>query len=143
MTWPQQADNLSLKNLTDMENGMLYDPANIFAKIIRGEIPCRKIMENDYAVAFHDVNPKAPIHALIIPKGPYLNSGDFYSRARDEEVIGFYRLMAQVIDQLQIKENGYRLISNCGDDGGQEVPHFHIHILAGCIMGPLVNNIQS
>ena len=118
---------------------MFYDDTNIFAKIIRGEIPCRKIDENDYALAFYDAYPKTPIHILVIPKNAYSDSVDFYQRAGDTEIAEFYRLIGRVIDGLDIRQNGFRLVSNSGKDAHQEVPHFHVHILAGRALGPSIN----
>jgi diadenosine tetraphosphate (Ap4A) HIT family hydrolase len=117
---------------------MAYDPSNIFAKIIRHEVPCKKVLENDVALAFYDIFPKAPIHVLVIPKGFYSDSIEFYSQASEAEIVGFYRFLGQVIEHLGIKEKGFRLLSNYGRDGGQEVPHFHVHILAGRSLGPMV-----
>ncbi len=113
---------------------MAYDSSNIFAKMIRGEISCQKILENEHALAFYDLYPKAPIHILVIPKGDYENSADFYRHANAFEVTEFYQLLDRVIEHLQLEQGGFRLVSNCGKNAGQEVPHFHVHILAG---GPL------
>lgn len=110
---------------------MTYDSNNIFAKILRGEIPCQKIHENDYGFAFYDINPKAPIHALVIPKNAYENFEDFYYKANPEEVLGFLACITKVTELLKINVSGYRLTSNCGEGGGQEVPHFHVHLLSG------------
>ncbi|MBA4118554.1 MAG: histidine triad nucleotide-binding protein [Candidatus Puniceispirillum sp.] len=119
---------------------MSYDAQNIFAKILRQEIPCKKILENQWALAFHDINPRAPIHALVIPKGPYENSADFYARATDAEIAGFYRFVGEVVAHLALEAPGYRLLSNCGVNGGQEVPHFHVHIFGGRALGPMLVN---
>lgn len=118
---------------------MLYDPQNIFARILRGEIPCRKIYEDDFALAFYDVNPKAKIHALVVPKGPYISSFDFYSQAPSELIIGFCRAISKTVTELGLTQDpGFRLLMNTGPDAGQEVPHFHIHILGGQSVGPMV-----
>ncbi|RZI46889.1 HIT domain-containing protein [Candidatus Finniella inopinata] len=109
---------------------MTYDSDNIFARILRGEIACEKISEDEYYLAFHDRYPKAPVHVLIIPKGPYLDAFDFHHRASSLEIVGFYKGLNAVIEKLQISE-GYRLIANSGHHGGQEVPHYHVHLLAG------------
>ena len=117
---------------------MSYDPQNIFAKILLGEIPCKKILENQWGLAFHDIHPRAPIHALVIPKGPYINSADFFEKASDEEIAGFYRLLGEVVRTLELTQPGFRLLSNCGVNGGQEVPHFHVHIFGGRALGPML-----
>ena len=121
---------------------MSYDKENIFAKIIRGEIPCDKIYEDDYALSFEDIRPQAPSHALIIPKGEYTDMNDFSANASDEEIVGFNRAVAIVADKLSISEqsggNGYRLIANSGKDSHQEVPHLHFHLLAGRPLGPML-----
>jgi len=119
-----------------------YDKENIFAKIIRGEIPCDKIYEDDYALSFEDIRPQAPSHTLIIPKGEYTDMNDFSANASDEEIVGFNRAVAIVADKLGISEqsggNGYRLIANSGKDSHQEVPHLHFHLLAGRPLGPML-----
>ena len=121
---------------------MSYDKENIFAKIIRGEIPCDKIYEDDYALSFEDIRPQAPSHVLIIPKGEYTDMSDFSANASDEEIVGFNRAVAIVADKLGISEqsggNGYRLIANSGKDSHQEVPHLHFHLLAGRPLGPML-----
>jgi len=114
---------------------MSYDSSNIFAKILRGEIPCKKVYEDDFALAFHDIQPQAPIHVLVIPKGPYVSYDDFIASADDVEIVGFYRAVTKVIGQLDITAGGYRLLSNAGVDAHQSVPHFHFHILAGKDLG--------
>ncbi len=117
----------------------MYNPQNVFAKILRSEIPCTKVYEDDYALAFEDLYPKAPIHILIIPKGPYESFSDFTRRASDEEINGFFKAVTAVTQQLGIIEQGYRLITNEGLNAHQEVPHFHIHLLAGKALGPLLS----
>ena len=121
---------------------MSYDNQNIFAKILRGEIPCDKIYEDDFVLAFEDVRPQAPSHALIIPKGKFTDINDFSKNASDNEIVGLNRAIATVADQLGISENsggnGYRLISNAGNDSHQEVPHLHFHLLAGKPLGPML-----
>ena len=121
---------------------MTYDKENIFAKIIRGEIPCDKIYEDAYALSFKDIRPQAPSHALVIPKGEYIDINDFSSNASDEEIIGLNRAIGVVADKLGISEqsggNGYRLIANSGKDSHQEVPHLHFHLLAGRQLGPML-----
>lgn len=120
---------------------MTYDKNNVFAKILRGEIPAKKILETETALAFYDVHPKASTHALVIPKGAYLNAQDFFGRASDREILGFSRAVAQTMESLTL-EGGCRLIANQGLNGGQEVPHFHVHILGGQSLGPMLQLSQ-
>lgn len=118
-----------------------YDENNIFAKILRGEIPHKSAGENSVALAFYDINPAAPLHVLVIPKGAYVNYDDFLAQASMEEKQGFDELMLKIIRDLELTsetgEKGYRVISNSGAWGMQEVPHYHVHILAGEAIGPL------
>ncbi len=109
----------------------MYDESNIFAKIIREEIPCKKIYEDENTLFFYDINPVAEIHILGIPKNPCTDFSDFISKSEPSIVLDFFNKVDLVIDKLGIKDSGYRLISNSGKNGGQEVPHFHIHILGG------------
>lgn len=118
---------------------MVYDDNNVFAKILRGEIPCNKIYEDEFVLAFHDIRPAAPIHALVIPKGKYIAATDFGENATAEEIAGFYRAVSHIAKMLEVAQSGYRLISNCGPRSHQEVPHFHVHILGGKMMGPLLD----
>lgn len=115
-----------------------YDNNNIFAKILRAEIPSKKIIETAHTLSFHDAFPKAPVHALVIPKGEYLNLTDFTARASDIEIIDFWRTVYQVIELLELQDSGFRMISNSGSNGGQEVPHFHIHICGGKKLGAML-----
>jgi len=117
---------------------MNYDKNNIFAKIIRSEIPCKKVYENDYVLAFHDINPQKNIHVLVIPKGEYLDLDDFNSRASDKEIVALNKAITHVSNLLGAKDNGYRALTNVGSDGGQEVPHLHFHIFAGENIGNMV-----
>lgn len=117
---------------------MSYDPTNIFARILRGEIPCNKIFENEFALAFHDINPQAPIHALVIPKGAYVSMADFSAGATDAEISGFFKAVGEVARDLGIEENGYRLLANHGSDANQEVAHFHVHLFGGRGLGPMI-----
>lgn len=117
---------------------MAYDENNIFAKILRGEIPCDKVYEDDYALAFHDIAPHAPVHILVIPKGPYVSVVDFSANGSSDEIEGFWRAVAKVAQDNNITEDGFRTIANTGVNGGQEVPHFHVHLLAGKKIGPMV-----
>lgn len=114
---------------------MSYDPDNIFAKILRGEIPSKEIYQDDFAYAFHDIRPQAPVHALVIPRGAYTCWRDFAAKASDAEMAGFVRAVQTVAQKLGVSEDGYRLISNAGSNAMQEVPHLHVHILAGTKMG--------
>lgn len=116
---------------------MPYNPSNIFAQILRGEIACTKVFENEHALAFHDIQPQAPFHILVIPKGEYRNFHDFHQHASTALIGHFYQAIQEVIQQLNLEETGYRLITNCGKDSGQIVDHYHIHILSGRPLGPL------
>jgi diadenosine tetraphosphate (Ap4A) HIT family hydrolase len=116
----------------------MYDTNNIFTKILRGEIPCKKVAEGNYFLSFYDINPKANTHVLVIPTGQYLNAHDFAKNATPEEQVGFWQGIDETIEILKIKENGYRLIMNTGINGRQEVPHMHMHILGGNDIGPMV-----
>ena len=115
-----------------------YDDQNIFAKILRGEIPCRKVFEDEWALAFDDINPQAPVHVLVIPKGPYVSWDDFSVKADDAEIAGFIRAVGQVSRELSLVEPGYRLLANIGMDAHQEVPHLHVHIFGGKPLGPML-----
>ncbi|GAB6854208.1 histidine triad nucleotide-binding protein [Asaia astilbis] len=108
-----------------------YDPENVFAKILRREIPVQVLYEDEFALAFPDISPQAVVHVLIVPKGSYVSSSDFGASASDAQIAGFARAIAKVAAQLGLAEAGYRLISNAGPDSGQEVPHYHVHLLAG------------
>ena len=114
---------------------MAYDKNNIFARILRGEIPCSKIYEDDHVLAFKDIHPQAKVHALVIPKGAYVSSQDFAGAASDAEIAAFVRAVAKVAKDLGVAESGYRVISNSGPDSHQEVPHYHVHILGGQPIG--------
>lgn len=115
-----------------------YDENNIFARILRGEIPCRKVHENAFALAFHDINPQADVHVLVIPKGPYVSFADFCADAPDALVTGFFRTVAEVAQELGLVESGYRLLANSGVHAHQEVPHFHVHLFGGHALGPML-----
>lgn len=117
---------------------MPYDPQNIFAKILRGEIPCTKVYEDDWALAFNDIAPAAPVHVLVIPKGAYVSMDDFTAKASTDEIAGFYRAVGQVARDLGLSAPGYRTLNNTGSDGGQEVPHFHVHVFGGKRLGPML-----
>ena len=115
-----------------------YDDQNIFAKILRGEIPSKRAYEDEHALAFHDINPQAPTHILVIPKGPYVSWDDFSARASDAEIAGFVRVVGKVAREAGLVEPGYRLLANTGPDSNQEVPHLHVHIFAGKPLGPML-----
>jgi histidine triad (HIT) family protein len=117
---------------------MTYDKDNLFAKILRGEIPCAKVYEDDFALAFHDINPQAPHHILVIPKGEYISWVDFSVKAPDELIAGFVRAVGKVARDLGVEEEGYRVLANIGAHGGQLVPHLHVHIFAGKPLGPML-----
>lgn len=117
---------------------MVYDPQNIFARILRGEIPCTKVYEDEVAFAFHDIAPSAPVHVLVIPKGEYTSFDDFSSRASAEFMRAFYATVRHVAQQLGLQENGYRIITNTGPDASQTVFHYHVHILGGKPLGQLL-----
>ena len=115
-----------------------YDPNNIFAKILRGEIPNKTVYEDEHVLAFHDIAPQAPTHILVIPKGAYVSWDDFSARASDAEIAAFVRAVGKVARDAGHVEPGYRLLANTGGDGGQEVPHLHVHIFAGKPLGPML-----
>jgi len=115
-----------------------YDDQNVFAKILRGEIPNRTVFEDEWALAFHDINPQAPTHVLVIPKGAYVSWDDFSARAPAEEIAGFVRAVGHVARSLGLVEPGYRLLANIGQHGHQEVPHLHVHLFGGKPLGPML-----
>ncbi|MBD8471706.1 histidine triad nucleotide-binding protein [Sphingomonas sp. CFBP 8765] len=115
-----------------------YDDQNIFAKILRGEIPSNRVYDDDYAIAFHDINPQAPTHLLVIPKGAYVSWDDFSARAGDAEIAGFIRAVGTVARAAGLVEPGYRLLANIGQHGHQEVPHLHVHVFGGRPLGPML-----
>jgi diadenosine tetraphosphate (Ap4A) HIT family hydrolase len=117
---------------------MAYDDGNIFAKILRGEIPCKKVYEDDHVLAFDDIAPKAPVHTLVIPKGPYVSITDMAKAGKDAEIAALMRAIGTVAEMKGCADSGYRVISNTGEDGGQEVPHLHFHVLGGRPIGPMV-----
>ncbi len=120
---------------------MNYDKNNIFAKILRKEIPCKKIFENDHVLSFHDINPQKKIHALVIPKGEYINLDDFNNRASDQEIVALSKAITEVSKILVISTDngkGYRALTNLDDHGGQEVPHLHFHLFGGEKIGKMV-----
>lgn len=117
---------------------MAYDNDNIFAKILRGEIPCDSVYEDEWALAFNDINPQAPVHVLVIPKGSYVSWDDFSAMASSDEIAGFVRAVGRVAEKLGVSGPGYRVLANIGNNGGQEVPHLHVHIFGGKGLGPML-----
>jgi diadenosine tetraphosphate (Ap4A) HIT family hydrolase len=115
-----------------------YDDGNIFARILRGEIPSQRVYEDEHALAFHDINPQAPQHILVIPKGAYVSWDDFSARAPAAEIAGFVRAVGHVAREAGLVGDGYRLLANIGRNGHQEVPHLHVHIFAGRPLGPML-----
>ena len=115
-----------------------YDDDNIFAKILRGEIPATKVYEDEWAFAFEDINPQAEIHTLVIPKGRYVSWDDFSAMAPAEEIAGFVRAVGKVARDKGLVEPGYRMMANVGAHGGQEVPHLHVHLFGGEPLGPMI-----
>ena len=115
-----------------------YDDSNIFARILRGEIPCNRVFEDDHVLAFHDINPQSPTHILVIPKGAYVSWDDFSARASDAEITGFVRAIGTIARDAGLVAPGYRLLANTGLNAHQEVPHLHVHIFAGRQLGPLL-----
>ena len=115
-----------------------YDPENIFAKILREEIPCNKVYEDEWSLAFHDINPQADVHILVIPKGDYVSWDDFSAKASADEIAGFVRAVGHVAREQGLVVRGYRLLGNVGRNGGQEVPHLHVHLFGGGPLGPML-----
>jgi diadenosine tetraphosphate (Ap4A) HIT family hydrolase len=115
-----------------------YDRNNIFAKILRGEIPCQKVFEDAHVLAFRDIKPQAPVHVLVIPKGEYVSSEDFSAKASAEEIAALFRAVGKIARDLGVDKTGYRILANHGDDAHQEVQHFHIHIFGGKSLGRML-----
>lgn len=115
-----------------------YDDSNIFARILRGELPSKMVYKDEFALAFHDINPQAPLHILVIPKGPYVSWDDFSERGSDAEIAGFVRAVGKVARDADLVAPGYRLLANVGLDSHQEIPHLHVHIFAGQKLGPML-----
>ena len=122
---------------------MAYDDQNIFAKIIRGEIPCSKVYEDEHVLAFNDINPQTPTHILVIPKGPYVSYDDFSESASDQEIAAFVRALGKIAREAGVVEAGYRILANHGADAHQEVPHFHMHLFAGKNLGRMIKPIDK
>ena len=117
---------------------LAYDQSNIFARILRGEVPCNKVYEDDHVLAFNDINPIAPTHVLVIPKGAYVSWDDFSGRASEAEIAAFVRAIGLIARDAGAVDRGYRLLANVGTHGGQEVPHLHVHLFAGRPLGPML-----
>jgi diadenosine tetraphosphate (Ap4A) HIT family hydrolase len=115
-----------------------YDDSNIFARILRGEIPSKRVFENEWAIAFHDINPQAPVHVLVIPRGAYRSWADFSAKASEAEIAGFVRAVGSVARDLGLEDPGYRLLANAGINAHQEVPHLHVHLFGGKPLGPML-----
>ena len=122
---------------------MSYDPNNVFAKILRGEIPCDRVYEDEHALAFRDIAPQAPVHVLVIPKGPFRSLDDFSRDAPDALIAGFFRAVGHVARELGLAEPGYRMLSNHGADAHQEVPHLHIHLFGGRDLGGMIRRFHD
>ncbi len=116
-----------------------YDDGNIFARILRGELPAKRVYEDHWALAFHDIAPQAPVHVLIIPKGRFISLADFAARGSEAEIAGFWRAVGKVAHDLQLEAPGYRILANMGEDAGQEVPHFHVHLFGGRPLGRMLS----
>ena len=117
---------------------MAYDPNNIFARILRGEIPNKTVYEDEHVLAFHDINPQTPVHVLVIPKGAYVSFADFSAKASDAEIVGFVRAVGKVARDLGLEDPGYRILANHGRDAHQEVAHLHVHLFAGGDLGRMI-----
>ena len=122
---------------------MAYDDDNIFAKILRGEIPCDKVHETEHSLAFRDINPQTPVHVLVIPKGRYTSMDDFSANASDAEIADFNRAVGDVARMTDIVVDGYRILANHGRDGHQEVPHFHMHVFGGKNLGRMIKPVDK
>lgn len=127
----------------DHSDRSAYDDGNVFARIIRGEIPCDKVAESAHSLAFRDIDPQTPTHVLVIPKGAYVSSDDFSAQASDAEIADFFRLLGQVARTLGAVEPGYRIVANHGADAHQEVPHFHMHVFAGTDLGRMIKPVEK
>ncbi len=115
-----------------------YDDQNIFARILRNEVPSRRVYEDEWAIAFHDIAPLAPTHVLVIPRGRYVALTDFVTTATDAEIAGFFRAVGTVAQELGLEQPGYRVLANTGVHAGQEVPHLHVHLFGGASLGPML-----
>jgi histidine triad (HIT) family protein len=122
---------------------MAYDRNNIFARIVRGEIPCKKVHEDEHTLAFYDINPQTPTHVLVIPKGEYVSLDDFAAEASEAEIAAFVRAIGKIARDLGVAETGYRILANHGNDAHQEVAHLHVHIFAGRDLGRMIGKAPS
>ena len=122
---------------------MAYDPNNIFARILRGEIPNKTVYEDDHVLAFHDINPQTKVHVMVIPKGAYVSFADFSQNASPEEITAFMRAAGKIARDLGVEEDGYRILSNHGVHAAQEVPHFHLHLFGGQQLGRMIKPLDS
>lgn len=120
-----------------------YDRRNVFARILRGELPCRKVHEDEFSLAFHDIAPLAPIHVLVIPKGEYISPADFGAKAPPDMIVGFWRAVSKVAHDLGLDPEGYRIVANHGPNGGQLVFHFHVHIFGGRTMSHALGSMPK
>ena len=116
-----------------------YDDQNVFAKILRGELPCTKVYEDEWTLAFNDIAPLAPVHILVIPKGPYVSWDDFTAKASDAEITGFVRAIGQIARDNDLVDEGFRLLANTGRNSGPEIPHLHVHLFGGRPLGPMLS----
>ena len=121
-----------------IDSKQAYDDGNVFENLLRGEMPCKKVMVNDHVLAFHDISPLAPVHVLVIPKGAYVSWDDFSEKASDTEMAALTRAVGEVARMVGADTQGYRVLSNIGKRGGQEVPHFHVHVFGGQPLGPML-----
>ncbi|MCB1538693.1 MAG: histidine triad nucleotide-binding protein [Rhodospirillales bacterium] len=122
---------------------MAYDSSNIFARILAGEIPCKPVFEDEHVLAFNDIHPQAPVHVLVIPKGAYVSLSDFATKAAPIEQTAFFAAVGKIVADLGLDAQGYRVIANAGANGGQEVPHFHLHILGGRNLGRMLARVED
>jgi len=121
---------------------MAYDRNNVFARILRGELPCRRVYEDEYVLAFHDIHPQAPTHIIVIPKGEYVSVDDFSETASEAELAAFLRAIARIARQEGVTGGGYRILANHGEAAHQDVPHFHLHLVGGRDLGPMLRRLR-
>jgi histidine triad (HIT) family protein len=136
---PRNDGGQDLERAMPIDATAAYDDSNIFARILRGEIPAQRVYEDQHALAFHDINAQAPVHILVIPKGPYISWDDFSQRGSEAEIAGFVRAVGLVAREHGLVAPGYRLLANIGGDAGQEVPHLHVHLFGGRRLGPMLS----
>lgn len=120
-----------------------YDSSNVFARILRGEIPCKKVYEDEHVLAFHDIRPQTPVHILVIPKGAYVSLDDFSAKATDAEIAALFRAVGRIAREHGLDASGYRFLANCGPDANQEVPHLHVHIFGGRNLGRMIKRAEG